>query len=61
MVKRIGAYTVGLNDTLITIKDLDGTLLKAQDANASNAVDIWKETCEMVKRTVQAKRDQRTR
>ena len=60
MVKVIGAYMVGLNDTLITIKDLNGTLLKAQDVNGNNAVDRWKETCGMVKRSIQTKRERKT-
>lgn len=59
MVKVIGVYTVGLSDTLVTIKDSNGDLLKAQVVDAWNAVERWKETCERVSEAIKAKREKR--
>lgn len=41
MVKTIGKYRVILQDTLVTIRDEKGNLLKAQLVDAWNAVDQW--------------------
>ena len=41
MVKTIGKYRVILQDTLVTIRDDKGNLLKAQLVDAWNAVDQW--------------------
>ena len=43
MVKTIGKYRVILQDTLVTIKDEKGNLLKAQLVDACNAVEQWNE------------------
>ena len=52
MEKVIGIYTVGLKDTLITIKDNEGNLLKGNAVQACNAVEKWKENCEMVSKAI---------
>jgi hypothetical protein len=52
MVQSIGNYRVELQDTLVTIKDNKGNLLKAQVVDAWNAVERWNEIADKVRALV---------